>query len=295
MPERIIGKKMGDLKALKQSLKKGGAGTFVKFIPKEGSITVRFLDEPTEWINYYEHFDGAIRKSYPCIEAQCPGCATEERRTSRYLANALDIEADRVVPLQLPKTLVSSLVALYERMNTLTDRDIELIRSGEGLDTEYSALPEPPTNRPIAKYDKHDLSAILDSAFNSVFGQDEEDEDNGQATPVAKARPKGKRSPAPPVDTDNGEDRPRKPAPKVPAKKKEPQFTPEVDVDDDPFEPLPEAEDDTEEADYYTAEDLKEMPLGELRAVARDYGIVTKGLGRPDLIEAILNPEEDEE
>lgn len=322
-PARQIGQKMESLKALKQNLKKGGGGTFIKYIPKEGAMTVRFLEEPTEWVNYYEHFDGTIRKSYPCIETQCPGCATEERRTSRYLANALDVEADRVIPLQLPKTLVSSLVAMYERMQTLTDRDIELVRSGEGLDTEYTAIPESPTKRNLGKYEPHDLSAVLDESFNSVFGGDTEPEaasDNGSVTPKRRGRPPGSgKKAAVAVDDESGVDeeatpvRPAKNAaaakaakkpPAAPKKKaSEPTFTPEVDEDDDEPEPFPVDESDVDvseeipdmaaEDDFYTEEDLKSMPLGELRAVARDYGINTKGVSRGDLIEAILNPEDE--
>lgn len=286
-----IGKKLGSVKSLKESLKRGaGGGTFIKYVPKgqgdaPGTMTVRFLEDPVNWINYYEHWDTTMNKSYPCIEDNCPGCATDERRSSRYLANALDVENDRVVPLQMPKTLVSTLVTMYERMDTLLDRDFELIRSGDGLDTTYNAIPEAPLKRKMDKYEKHDLEKVLNDAFQSAFGTDEAtEEETVSSTETAK---KGRGRPA------GSKNKP----------KAEPQFTPDVDVavDQDDDVPVPEDEeveteadaDPSEGEDFYTEEELQTKPLGELRSIARDYGINTKGLNKIDLIEAILTPDDE--
>ena len=38
--------RMGSMKALKQSLAKGGGAGFIKYVPKNGSMNVRFLEEP---------------------------------------------------------------------------------------------------------------------------------------------------------------------------------------------------------------------------------------------------------
>jgi hypothetical protein len=297
-----IGKKMGSIKVLKESLKSGGgSGTFIKFIPKDGSMTVRFLEDPEEWINYVEHYDEVLRKSFPCVEANCPGCATDSRKSSRYLANAVDIENDRVVPLQLPKTLVSSLVAMYDRMGTMLDRDFELIRSGEGLDTTYSAIPDAPLPRKMTKYTPHDLEQVLDDAWKAMHGIEEvDDDDDEDVEPVAK-QPKPAKKVAP-----------RK---KSKAAKKqvdhedvaEPEFTPDVDDDDDEdmaptdasVEDIVANEDDEDDVavddddDYITEAELKAMDLGPLRAFARECGVNTKGMSKPQIIEAIMEPEEE--
>ena len=63
----------------------------------------------------------------------------------------------------------------------------------------------------------------------------------------------------------------------------------EVDVDDND-------DDEADEGEFWTAEELEAMSLGELRAVARDYDLETTGVNRADLIRAILNdPSEDTE
>lgn len=96
-PAMAFGQKVGSIKDLKQSLKKG-TGTFIKYIPKEkdGTITVRFLDEPDEWVQYREVFDQVRRKSYPVPDEGMPGYPSPDARVSdRYLVNALDTENDK--------------------------------------------------------------------------------------------------------------------------------------------------------------------------------------------------------
>lgn len=286
-----IGRKVGSMKTLKDSLKKGGNGTFIKYVPKDGAITVRFLQEPEEWMNYFEHYDTTLRKSYPCIEDNCPGCMTDERRSSRYLANALDVENDRVIPMQMPKTLVSALVAMYDRLDTLTDRDFELIRSGEGLDTTYNAIPEAPTPRKISKYESsmHDLQVVLDEAYNSVFNASAEVAEEVAVKPRKKSAAAAKAAPAVAEaedDLDEDED--------VPVETSPANFKADVEDEDEDPEVDEPAEALDEEGGYYTEADLKLKPLGELRAIARDYKINTKGLNKVDLIEAILTPEEED-
>lgn len=293
------GQRVGSIKQLKQSLKKGSGGTFIKYIPKNGSITVRFLTEPEEWINYQEHFDQQVRQSYPCNgEESCPGCLTEERKSSRYLVNALDVETDRVIPLQLPKDLTNRLVARYERYDTMMDRDYELSRSGEGLDTTYDLTPEPPMARKLAKYQLHDLEKVLEEAFNHVINGDNADDDEDDKA-VTKARKASKAAPA-------------KKLPKADKKadeKKDPEFEPDLDddEDDDDVEEIdqePDTDDgddveddeDTDDEEWYTQEELEEMPFSALRNLAKEYGIPTKGVKQTDLVQAVLTfePEEGE-
>lgn len=300
-----IGRKMGSIRDLKESLKTGGSGkgTFIKYIPRgtsgsTGSLTVRFLEDPESWVNYYEHWDETLQKAYPCIDLDCPGCATNEKRSSRYLANALDVESDRVIPLQLPKTLTSTLVALYERYGTLTDRDIELLRSGEKLDTTYNAVPEAPMPRKVTKYQMHDLQQVLDDSFASAFGVDDDDDEEPPKAKNGRGRSQAARRATHDVDDDDDvDDEPEPPKPKAKGKKA-PKFEPDVeDVEDDEE---PEADDEPEDAegddDFWTEDELEAMGIGALRAIARDdYGINTKGMTKPELIEAILEPEDEDD
>ena len=302
-----IGQKMGSLKTLKQSLAKGGNNAWIKYIPKNGSMNVRFIQEPEEWINYVEHYDTVLRKSFPCNgEQSCPGCQGDARKSSRYLANAVDVDSDRVIPLQMPKDLANRLVVRYERNGTLIDRDFELSRSGDGLDTVYDLDAAPADRKKIDKYQPLDLMKVLADAFDDVFGNnaDEDDEDE-KPEPKSSTRPKPKTASkaakalqsAHEVDEDDDVDddedndptekKPALKAAKEKAKKKgkkdkapEPKFTAEEDAEDEP---------DEDEEEGYSEEDLRAMPLGALRAVARDFGVNPKGMDTDEIVEAILN------
>lgn len=320
-----IGRKMGSMKELKKSLAKGGGAGFIKYVPKNGSLNVRFLDEPENWVNYAEHYDQVIRKSYPCNgEDTCPGCKTDERRSSRYLANAVDLDQQKVIPLQMPKDLANRLVVRYEKKGSLTDCDIELSRAGEGLDTVYDYDADAPKPRKVSQYVLLDLLNVLDEAFNSVFGDDDDDDDDDTpAKPVAKVKGR-KPSKAAAVavatqvgdDDDDDEDDDDEPVdePVKPTKKAGPKVTgaakkaaknkpveepvfeeDDDDADDDDDDDTEGADTDDEADDYYDQESLEKLSLGELRAVARDYGIVTRGMKAAAIITAILEAPEDDD
>ena len=307
---------MGSLKALKQSMAKGSGGAFIKYIPKNGSMNVRFVQEPEEWVNYVEHFDPMLRKSFPCNgEASCPGCASGERKSSRYLANAVDLDdKNRVIPLQLPKDLANRLVVKYEKWGSITDRDIELSRSGEGLDTVYDL--EADAKRPInlAQFQPLDLLKVLDDAYANVFGGgaavDDEDTLTGDEDDVpavrrgAGVKPRKKSAAAsvaqgkPVVDDDDDVDEDDDDEPVAVPDAPEPKFAVDDDEDDEPEAETDEDSDepDEDEDEGYDEETLRAMPLGVLRRVARDeFGVTTKGLSQDDLIAAIFEAGEEDD
>lgn len=252
----IAGGKVGSLKNLKASLKTQSGP--LTWIPKEGGITVRFLEEPDEWFGFYEHWDETIRKSYPCIEGQCPGCATDARRSFRYVANALDVEKDKVIALLMPKDLVNRLTARYERYETLMDRDYELFRSGDGLDTVYDATPEAPKKRALSKYELIDLGDALQKVWDSVWGGNgDDDDDDEEETPRSRSR--SRQSARSASATRGKKDR----------RSKVEEEEPEEDEDE---------EDEEEEDDYsdITLDDLEEMNTAELKAAAESLGVSVK-------------------
>jgi hypothetical protein len=301
-----FGRKMGSLKALKKTLEKGSSNSnWIKYIPKNGSKTVRFLEEPEHWVNYLEHFDSVARRSFPCTgESDCPGCLSNERKSSRYLANAIEIDdqgGERLIALQLPKDLANRLVVRYERNGTITDRDYELMRSGEGLDTIYELDALAPRKRNMSKHTPIDLIQVLEDAYKEVFGDDDEDDAPVIPAPKPKARTKSQAAskmktivPADEgdedaeddveVDEDDDEDEAPpipKPAEKAAAKKKgkplpEPEFEPDEDDEDD-------------DEDAYDEDTLRNLPLGALRAVARnEFGVNPKGMTQDQIVDAIL-------
>lgn len=310
-----FGQRVGSMKTLKKTLQKGsGGGAWIKWIPKNGSMNVRFIQEPEEWVNYVEHYDTTLRTSYPCNgEQSCPGCMSGERKSHRYLANAVNLDDnERVVPLQLPKDLANRLVVKYEKWGTLLDRDIELTRSGDGLDTVYDLDADVPSRRKMDKYQALDLLKVLDDAYNSVFnGTDEEEDEDDTPKPVTRGRKKSVAAKPEPVeeteeDDDEVEVEAPKPAKKAPAKKaaaKAPEFVPDEDEDDEDEEddtPAVLADDtdddepDVDDDEGYTQEQLEALPLGALRAVARDFDVDPKGKSAKAIIKEIMAQAEED-
>jgi hypothetical protein len=306
---------MKSLKTLKESMKKKAAG-LVQYIPKNGEMTVRFLEEPEgNWVKFGEHYDPMRRMSFPCIGDDCPGCEDNLRRSDRFLANVLDIEKDKAVVLQIPKGLAETLVKYYERNDTLMDRDYTLVREGEGLDTDYYPQPEEKMARKISKYEVTDLDVILEKMASAYLDDGDDDEEEEEEAPATKTRkrseaaPKKRTRPPEPDEDEEDEDEEeeeeapkkrsatKKAAPKVaPARRKRPD--PEEEEEDeeeedeeeeDEDEDVEEDEDeDEDDEDYYTESELNGMTVGALRVICKEYDIETTGLKKPDLVKAIL-------
>jgi hypothetical protein len=175
----LKGGSVGSVNKLRKKLKKGGGGgQYLSRIPSESSLVVRFLTEPDEWVEYYEHYDeNSDPRYYPCSD-DCKGCDAGDKSSQRYLANALDIDENKVVPLVLPKTVASSILKKYDKFKTLLDRDYELSRTGTGMDTEYDAIPESPTRMNLRRFEALDLWGLLMSQLDSADEDDDEDDDD---------------------------------------------------------------------------------------------------------------------
>ena len=170
MQMQISGKKMGSVKALRESLKKGGSSltTFIKNVPAEG-ITVRFLTEPEEWFGYYEYWNDESRNFCPMAVGEVlPDGA---RPSFRYLATVVDVESDRVLPIKLAKTAANSLILKYDKYGTMLDRNYELQRHGEGLDTTYDVTPDAPSKLNLGKYEMINLEQVLIDARANALGE----------------------------------------------------------------------------------------------------------------------------
>ena len=184
---RVASQTYDSLNDLKKSVKKGGGGASGKigFIP-EDPITVRFLSEPETWVGYYEHYNGpnADPRYSPCVKDSSPGGCDYEpyqgnKPAFRYLANAYNVDQSKVQALKMPKSLVEQLVTFAAKYGTILDRDYELSRSGSGMDTTYSAVPEDKSPIKIARFRKEmsDLEQLLEDWADEQDGADDDDED----------------------------------------------------------------------------------------------------------------------
>lgn len=344
-----FGQQVGTVKKLKEGLKGSGP---LKFIPKEGNIMVRFLEEPNKWLRYFEVFDTVRNVGWPVPDDEsAPGYPDPDmRKSKRYLASVVDISRDEVVALQLPTSLVNDLVVRYDRYETITDRDYELFRTGSGLDTSYGLTPEPASKRNMAKYKTLDLEDCLQQAYDAVWadgdGDIDEDTDDEPIIPPRSTRT-ARKAPAAPAPAKKASAATKKAAAK-PAPEPEPEDVielghmadddgldaaaqrltelaqaagldpdiyetwsalaealdagdePLVDTDDafgddDPTDDMPAGDDDDDDSDdsdldsdTYSRDELTAMSMEDLRTLARDNGIVTKGLAKSEVVDSLM-------
>lgn len=177
MALKIRGGQVKSINSLKKSIKRGSSTGAIKRIPKEAPLTVRFLEEPDRWFEFFEHYDPEKKKGGVCVGDGCLYCADDVRANKRLLANAVDMDESRVIALAMPTSLVNILLKKYDKYGgTLLDRDYELAREGEGMDTEYDATPEAQSRFNYDAYEVLDLGAILEAEVDQDDDDDDEDE-----------------------------------------------------------------------------------------------------------------------
>lgn len=297
---RVAVKKFDSIDAIKASLKKGATSgvTYIKHVPEDG-IVVRFITEPEEWFGYQEYYDVENKQFVPMVEGEILPDGT--RPSFRYLANVVDVTEDRVIPLKLPKTLANLLMIKYEKYGSMTDRNYELDRHGTGLDTTYDSTPQSPSKMNTKKFDVVDLGEILETARRIAEGEDPfdaespitlgEDVDDEDDTMVHDWLDD---------DVDWRQDYSRDELKAI--------------KDDDMLEELAEwhgleddasisailkiqeedADDEDEDEDELVIDEdeLEEMTLRQLRAIADELGVNHTGVKKGNLVDAIIEAAE---
>lgn len=277
--------RVGSMQKLRESLKKGGGGNsqYIKQVPANDIMTVRFLTEPEDWYGYYETYDTEIKRYYPLIEGvEKPEGA---RVSYRYLAVVLDVENDQVVPLKLPKDLANRLIMRFDRYETLTDRDYELSRMGEGLDTTYDVTPGDKVARHLDKYTLIDLDSVLTEAAAVVTGGTSSSE--APASPRERAAVAKKAAPKKAVETYDDNDEFFAGTTKAPAEEFAEDTDDEVDADDDAVAEA-DVESGEDSDDYLTEDDLQKMSLSDLKAFAKEFDLNTDDLSKDEIIQQIF-------
>lgn len=121
----------------------------IRFKDKE-AVTIRFLEEPTEWHRFDEHYiNGDGGGFVPCIGDGCPlDGDPDSRATRRWLANVVDVGSGEVRLLKMTRALVDTFILKYERSGTkgkepsLRKRNYTITRLGAGTDTKYDVENE---------------------------------------------------------------------------------------------------------------------------------------------------------
>lgn len=147
---------------------------------QRGETTVRFIDEPEDWIVFKEHYN-SDKHWFPCSsEVTCPGCSSDDeqqrRKSTKYATNLYLVKSGEVRPFKIPISLANALERRAERNGgTICNRDYAILKSGSGLETSYDVDQE-------AKYDldakplraqAHNIEDILQERWKEVVGEDD--------------------------------------------------------------------------------------------------------------------------
>jgi hypothetical protein len=252
-----------------------------------------------------------MRVYFPCTDDDsASGSQYDGRRSFRYLANAINLDTGKVEVVKLPKDLANRLYLRAEKRGTITDRDCELSRDGEQLNTVYDAEFEAPSKVDLSRYKTIDLMETLQNWHSSVFGGDESE--NGQV--VADAPRKQKAKPKPVVEVEDDDDLEElDPTTALEADDEVPfdndddleveaveealeDPETEVELEDEEEEDSIAVEGDGDDDDYYTPEQLEAMDLEELQEVADQLGVRYSPRTKKDvLLNTILATAEEDE
>lgn len=210
---------------------RGGGGNFIKYL-KDGDNTMRILQEPDEWLYYWEHFSPA-GFSFPCPRGKddpiedCPGCSSNNekmKKVSRKIAfNILHsfngteyVDAFKIGPMVSEK-----LENRYKRFATITDRDYTITKYETAQKrTDFDVEGHEPTPVDLHKSEWKDIEALLAASYEEHWGDPNQAAANLQASETTEAPPKRPTiAPQPRPGTVQRAD--------VPVQPEEPPFEPE--------------------------------------------------------------------
>jgi hypothetical protein len=177
----------------------GGGGDFIRYL-KEGDNTFRILQEPDEWVYYWEHFS-PMGFSFPCNnEDDCPGCTSDNEKmkkvTRKIAFNALNSfnGVEYVNAWKIGTTVADKLENRYKRFGTVTDRDYTITRyksSGDRWDFDV----EGSTPTPVDKREEEwkDIEELLQRSWDEAWG----DPKQAEANTLGSAERSEEEAPAP--------------------------------------------------------------------------------------------------
>ena len=125
---------------------------YVKFV--EGDNKLRILDaEPKAiWVHWLANANNGKGLSVVCLGKDCPMCNkyrydkankvnTRDRLSRQFVINVYNRNTQRVELLQKGKSIFETLATLHKSMGDITGYDVNIVKTGKGLDTKYSPIP----------------------------------------------------------------------------------------------------------------------------------------------------------
>lgn len=157
--------------------REGGSETnYIKF--QDGNNQIRILDKEPKavWVHWLATANQGKGLSVMCLGKGCPMCAkykydkannvaTRDRLNRQFVINIYNRETERVEILQKGKSIFETLATFHMSMGDITGYDINIVKSGKGLDTKYTPVPvvnSKPVPSDLSLYDLNDITKQLD-------------------------------------------------------------------------------------------------------------------------------------
>jgi hypothetical protein len=204
---------MGLLDQIKNEVKRSGTSKAKILFIKDGQkVRVRFLSDMDDGMDVKFHDSFAKSITVPCQEQygkDCPHCEDEELRTrSQYVWSVWDYDAKEVKLFMYPVnncSPVPGLVALYEILGTITDRDMVVSCSGKQQAKSFTIIPMDKVkfrNDKAKPYSEKAILKMIAQAYPCDDAEEEEEEEKPKRSKT-KEKTSNKKKTEPEDDYDN--------------------------------------------------------------------------------------------
>lgn len=171
---------MGTVEKLKRHLASGGGGGGkykMLFLKSDEAVKVRLLQDPDQFMVYFEHYDGEKKAFVPAIENDPLATHPNDRikrASERFLVNVLNMDNGQVQLLKMNKELSNRFMMRFSKNGTLLDRHYEIMRTGSGLDTTYEIEAGQPTDLDLSQFKNKiiDMEEYLLEQVDNYYGTD---------------------------------------------------------------------------------------------------------------------------
>jgi len=162
-----------------ETTSEGGSSDYLRYF-KDAETTFRVLQEPQDWVEYWEHFN-PNGFPFPCTgdRQNCPGCTSSNekmQKASKKIAIQV-LQGEWVNAFKVPKTVADKLANRANRIGTVTDRDYTIYKvqsknSDGSTKTDYDVEGNEKIPVDISALEPKfkDVEAILQKMYDQSWG-----------------------------------------------------------------------------------------------------------------------------
>lgn len=188
-PGRLKARAVGDLDEAR-ARNKGGEGGYALVVKADSELCIRFLDEPDEWVEFYQHYmEEAEPRAFPCNDGDCVGCDAGNKPSKKWAARVIDVTEGKVRVFVMVRTVWDLLLGrrCFIKYKTILDRNYTIMRTGSTKnDTSYDVDPEDASRINLKKYraeiDELDVTDFLMTQIPNLAEREEQRSRSRRAT-----------------------------------------------------------------------------------------------------------------